>query len=101
MIIPFQLPKMYEPRSGRTKTFIFITLDDHLVRKKLKVCIAAKEDKPRINIFDDETFTVGETPIVYSSSTNDEGEIEWTNEFQFKNVHVEYGDNEEETSDDT
>ena len=56
--------KMYEPRSGRTKTFIFITPDDLLVRKKLKVSIAAKEDKPRINIFEDDTFTVGETPIV-------------------------------------
>jgi len=96
MLIPFQLPKMYEPRSGRTKTFIFITPDDLLVRKKLKVSIAAKEDKPRINIFEDDTFTVGETPIVYIRKGDD-----WEEVLRFKQVHVEYGDNEEESKDDT
>jgi hypothetical protein len=86
-------------RNERIKTFRFTLIDDTVVLKKLKVSIAAKDDKPRVNVFDDGTFTVGDEPTVYQSvKSADEEKTEWLTVFRFKAVHVLYDD--EESSDD-
>jgi len=91
-ILPF--PSMTGTRTERIKTFRFTLIDDTVERKKLKVSIAAKDDKPRINVFEDGTFTVGDEPTVYQSvaSADEGGETEWLTVFRFKAVHIEYDD---------
>jgi len=80
-------------RTERIKTFRFTLIDDTIERKKLKVSIAAKDDKPRVNIFEDESFTVGEEPTVYKAVVSaDSDEAEWLKVFEFKAVHIEYED---------
>ena len=91
MIPPITLPKLHIVRPERSKVFRFTLADDTVVRKKLVEHIAAKDDKPKINIFEDDTFTVGEEPIVYKR----EGE-DWITVFSFKAVHVEMEDPDEE-----
>lgn len=98
-ILPF--PSMSGTRNERIKTFRFTLIDDTVQTKKLKVSIAAKDDKPRINIFDDDTFTVGDEPTVYQSvPTADGEETEWLVVFKFKAVHVLYSDPDEGDSDE-
>ena len=91
MIPPIKMPNLHIVRPERVKTFRFTLVDDTVVRKKLIEHIAAKDDKPKINIFDDDTFTVGEEPIVYKRQGED-----WIQVFQFKAVHVEMEDQDEE-----
>ena len=91
MLPPIKMPNLHIVRPERVKVFRFTLIDDTIVRKKLIESIAAKDDKPRINIFDDDTFTVGEEPIVYKKTDG-----EWIQVFQFKAVHVEMEDNDEE-----
>ena len=91
MIPPIKMPNLHIVRPERVKTFRFTLVDDTVVRKKLIEHIAAKDDKPKINIFEDDTFTVGEEPIVYKR----EGE-DWIQVFAFKAVHVEMEDQDEE-----
>ena len=92
-ILPF--PSMTGTRTERIKTFRFTLTDDTVVRKKLKASIAAKDDKPRVNIFEDDTFTVGEEPTVYKPVASEDGATkEWQAQFTFKAVHIEYDDEE-------
>jgi len=86
-LLPFN--SIVGTRNERIKTFRFTLIDDTVVHKKLKVSIAAKDDKPRVNVFDDGTFTVGDEPTVYQSvASADEEETEWLTVFRFKAVHV-------------
>ena len=97
-ILPF--PSMTGTRTERIKTFRFTLTDDSVIRKKLKASIAAKDDKPRVNIFEDDTFTVGEEPTVYKPVASADGdEKEWLVVFKFKAVFIEYEDIE--STDDT
>ena len=91
MIPPINMPSMHTSDSYRVKQYEFTLYDGTTIIKKLQTSIAAKEDKPRINIFEDDTFTVGEEPIVYKKTDG-----EWIQVFQFKAVHVEMEDNDEE-----
>jgi len=100
MIIPIQFPKMHGVRSERTKTFRFTLLDDTIVRKKLKEHIPATKEGPRIHVFDDDTFTVGRVPIVYKRTGN-KPDDEWLKIFQFKALHIEYDDREEDDNETT
>ena len=87
-LIPFgESPK---PRTNHTKWFRFTLTDDTVVRKKLKASIAAQDEKPRVNVFEDETFTVGTTPTVYKAVIQGDGKSEWEEVFTFKMVHIEY-----------
>ena len=65
MIPPINMPSMHTSGSYRVKQYEFTLTDGTTIIKKLTTSIAAKEDKPRINIFDDDSFTVGQAPIVY------------------------------------
>ena len=92
MLPPIKMPNLHIVRPERVKVFRFTLPDDTIVRKKLNEHIAAKDDKPKINIFEDDTFTVGEEPIVYKRDESGE----WITVFSFKAVHVEMEDTDEE-----
>ena len=92
MIPPIKFLKLHIVRNERAKVYRFTLIDDTVVRKKLKEHIPAiDEEKPRVIIFEDDTFTVGMTPIVYLRGDNEE----WTQVFQFKAVHIEWEDEDE------
>jgi hypothetical protein len=90
MLPPIIMPTMHNSDSYRVKQYKFTLQDGSSIIKKLRVSIAAKEDKPRVNIFDDETFTVGTAPIVYQSNVNGDGSVDWVVMFQFIAVEVIY-----------
>ena len=95
MLSKLTMPSMSERHSKRIKWYHFTLLSDSIVTKKLKDVILATEDKPRINIFDDNSFTVGQDPVVFCRQ---EGEEEWTELFRFKELSITYttnGDNDE------
>ena len=95
MLSKLTMPSMSTRHSKRIQWYHFTTLDDLVLTKKLKEVVLATKDKPRINIFDDNSFTVGKEPIVYC---REEGQQHWTELFRFKELSITYatnGDNDE------
>ena len=87
MIPQIKLPNLVGIRPERPKYHRFTLLDDTFTRKKLLHSHPATEDRPRINHYEDNSFTVGEQPIVYIRKGD-----EWEPLFQFKGILVEYID---------
>ena len=85
MIPPINMPSMHTSGSYRVKQYEFTLHDGTTIIKKLQTSIAAQEDKPRINIFDDDSFTVGQAPIVYKRIGD-----EWQEQFTFCAIKVIY-----------
>ena len=85
MIPPINMPSMHTSDSYRVKQYEFTLTDGTTIIKKLTTSIAAKEDKPRINIFDDDSFTVGQAPVVYKRVGD-----EWEEQFTFCAIKVIY-----------
>ena len=85
MIPPINMPSMHTSDSYRVKQYEFTLYDGTTIIKKLTTSIAAKEDKPRINIFDDDSFTVGQAPVVYKRV----GDL-WEEQFTFCAIKVIY-----------
>ena len=90
MLSKLTMPSMSERHSKRIQWYHFTLLDDSVITKKLKEVVLATEDKPRINIFDDNSFTVGQDPVVFCRQ---EGEEEWTQLFRFKGLKITYTTN--------
>ena len=86
MIPPFKLPKLHTDGLARVKEYIFTLTDGSTTTKKLKQVILAIEGMPRINIFEDNTFTVGQDPVVYEKGEDDE----WIHLFRFTAIQVRY-----------
>ena len=96
MIPPIKFPKLHIVRNERAKVYRFTLIDDTVVRKKLKDYVPAiDEEKPRVIIFEDDTFTVGMTPIIYKRTGN-KPDDEWVQVFQFKAVHIEWEDEDDQ-----
>jgi hypothetical protein len=86
MIPPINLPKLHTDGHTRVKEYIFTLTDGSTETKKLKQVILPIEGMPRINIFEDNTFTVGQDPVVYEKGEDDA----WIHLFRFTAIQVRY-----------
>ena len=90
MIPPIKLPNLAGNEPDTIKEYHLTLEDDTVVVKKLQRTVH-ELGQPRINIFDDGSFTVGQVPIVYRKG--DSKDDDWIVEFRFKAITVHYPTN--------
>lgn len=89
MLHKIKLPNLSGNAPERIQVWVFTLPDGTTTTKKLHQSIPATGDKPRINIFDDGCFTVGETPEMYKRASLNV-EDPWILEFTFTNLSFIY-----------
>jgi len=76
-----KLPTMHTNDKTYETVYIMTTADGTTHTKKLKDIIQATDDMPKITVFSDHTFTIGNEPHVYSKVGTD-----WTHHFSFVQI---------------
>ena len=87
MLPPIKLPNIAGSEPA-TPTEYHLTLEDDTVVIKKLIRTVHELGHPRINMFEDGSFTVGQVPIVYRQG--DSKDDEWITLFRFKAITVHY-----------